>query len=237
MKKNNIFTGLVLILLAGVMMASAMGILPDIHWFKLLAGIAFVAWSVKALFRRDFFGAFTSAGILAWIFENELGIEELTPFPLLIAAALVGIGMNMIFGKKKRHFNVNINGENMTIDEARAQSKWEDGRHVVLENIFGSTSKYVNSAAFSTADLENVFGNANIYFDNAVMANGTATVKIENVFGQMNVYFPNTWRVNVKDESAFGHVNVIGEPNRDMDAPFAEVEVETVFGNTNIYFE
>lgn len=237
MRKNNIFKGVVLILVAVIMMASAMGYLPNIPWFKLFGGVLLAAWAIKALFKRDFFGMLMSSSIIAWMFEKQLGIEELAPFPLLAAAALLGIGLNMIFGKKKNIVTVNINGENMTIDEAKKYSKWEDGREVVLENVFGQTSKYVNSAAFSTADLENVFGSANVYFNNAVIANGKAEVNIENVFGQMNVYFPSTWRANIKQDTAFGHVNVFGEPNRDMDAPFVDIDVDSAFGSTNIYFE
>ena len=239
--KRNIFKGLVMILIAVLIMASAMGFLPDIPWFKLFGGLIFVSAAAKALYKRNFFGAFMSAGIVAWIFENELGIEELVPFPLLIAAGFLGIGFGMIFGKKKTfEFEYSSDdGETRfhSIDEARAQNKFEDGREVVFTNAFGQTSKYVNSASFSSAYLENAFGSANIYFNNAVIDNGRASMKVENSFGQMNIYFPKTWRVNIKQDTAFGPIKVFGEPNRDMDAPYLDVDVDNAFGQTNFYFE
>ena len=165
MRANKISTGLVLIGIAVVMMLSAIGVLPDIPWFKLLCAVGLGSWAIQALLRRDFFSSFFTASVIAWIFEDELMIEHLAPFPLCVAAALLGLGLNMIFGKKKRMIHINYrDGENWkegNFDDLRNE-EWQDGRTVVLENNFNSTNKYVNSAAFSNAKLENNFGNLEI---------------------------------------------------------------------------
>lgn len=237
MRKHNILPGMILILIAIVMMGSAMGLIPDVPWFKLLCGSVLAVWAVKALVKRDFFGTFMSVSIIAWIFENELNIEQLAPFPLLVAAALVGIGLNMIFGKKPV---VQVNYSNgrveaATVDDLRSE-EWQDGRVVVLENSFNSTSKYVNSDAFRSATLENNFGSANVYFDNAVIAGQEATIDLENNFGRMNIYLPSKWRASIRQDSSFGHVRVYGEPNHDMDAPCVIIKAESNFGDLNIFF-
>ena len=241
MRKNNITTGLILILLAAIMMGSAMGLLPDIPWFKLLGGVLFVVLAVRGLFKLDFLKCFMSASIVAWIFEEELMIEHLAPFPLVVAAILLGVGLNMIIGKKQRFITFSREDKDGTyvegsIDDVRKE-EWQDGRTVVLENLFNSTSKYVNSAAFSSAKLENTFGSANVYFDNATVYNGEATIDLENNFGRMNIYLPGTWRASIHQDSAFGHVSIHGEPNRDMDAPHVIIKAESNFGELNIFFE
>lgn len=241
MRKNNITTGLILILLAAIMMGSAMGLLPDIPWFKLLGGVLFAALAVRGLFKLDFLKCFISASIVAWIFEEELMIEHLAPFPLVVAAILLGVGLNMIIGKKQRFITFSREDKDGTyvegsIDDVRKE-EWQDGRTVVLENLFNSTSKYVNSAAFSSAKLENTFGSANVYFDNATVYNGEATIDLENNFGRMNIYLPGTWRASIHQDSAFGHVSIHGEPNRDMDAPHVIIKAESNFGELNIFFE
>lgn len=237
-KENNIITGLFLILIAAIMMGSAMGLIPKLPWFKLLCAAGFAVWSVKSLFKRDFFGILFPASIIAWIFEKELMIEHLTPFPLVVVAILIGCGLNMIFEKKAV---VQINYEDghigaATMDDVRKE-EWQDGRTVVLENLFNSTSKYVNSASFASAKLQNSFGSANVYFDNATVYNGEATIDLENNFGRMNIYLPGTWRASIRQESAFGHVSIHGEPNRDMDAPHVIIKAESNFGELNIFFE
>ena len=240
MRANRISTGLILIGLAIFMMLSSMGFVPRIPWFKLMCGVAIGSWTLKALLRRDFLGTFLSASIIAWIFEKELQIEQLTPFPLCAAAAFLGLGLNMIFGKKQRVMHLNYrDGETWkteSMDDIGCE-EWKDGRTVVLENNFNSTNKYVNSAAFSNANLENNFGSANVYFNNATIYGKEAVVELENNFGQMNIYFPNTWRASISQDAAFGRINVFGEPNRDMDAPCVIIKAEANFGMLNIYFE
>ncbi len=240
MRKNSIMTGSILILIAIVMMLSSMGFMPDIPWFKLLLTVAIGSWTLRAVMDMDFFGMFLSASIIAWMFDKELMIEHLTPFPLCVAAAFLGIGLNMILGKKKKIVHINYK-DGDTWKEANFEDirneEWQDGRTVVLENNFNSTSKYVNAAAFSNANLENNFGSANVYFNNATIFGKEAVVELENNFGQMNIYFPNTWRASISQESAFGRINIFGEPNRDMDAPCVIVKAESNFGMLNIYFE
>lgn len=241
MKRNNIATGLFLILIAAIMMGSAMGLLPNLPWFKLLFGALLTAWAIKSLFKLDFLSCLFSASIVVWIFEEELMIEHLTPYPLVVVAILVGIGLNMIIGKKERIITFSRKDNDGTyvegsIDDVRKE-EWQDGRTVVLENLFNSTSKYVNSASFSSATLENTFGSANVYFDNATVYNGEATIDLENNFGRMNIYLPGTWRASIHQESAFGHVSIHGEPNRDMDAPHVIIKAESNFGELNIFFD
>ena len=100
-----------------------------------------------------------------------------------------------------------------------------------------TTSKYVNSDAFSTASFENAFGSANVYFDNAIIAGGRADVEVENAFGQMNLYFPSTWRLQLNDDATFGSVKVYGGSSLVPDAPLVVMKAETAFGNINIYFQ
>ena len=241
MRGKNVFLGLALIIIAACMVGSAMGYIPNIPWFKLLMSVLFASWSIKSLFKLDFFGMLFPASIIAWIFEKELMIEHLAPFPLVVAAILVGVGLNMIIGKKT--FIVKLSREDKDgiyveggIEDVRKE-EWQDGRTVVLENLFNSTSKYVNSASFSSAKLENNFGSANVYFDNANVYNGEATINLENNFGRMNIYLPGKWRATIHQESAFGHISIHGEPNRDMDAPHVIIKAESNFGELNIFFD
>lgn len=246
MKKDNLLAGVILIGIAVALMLNGMGFLPYIPWFKLICTGFLLAWTLKSLREREFFGICLSLGIIAWLFDKELGIQHLTPFPLLAAVVLLGIGLDMIFAKKQRIVHVIHNDskwETKVEEKVKEKAKeeyyeqWQDGRKIVLENVFNSTSKYVSASAFDQAQLENVFGSVNIYFNNAVIANGKAYVKVENVFGRTNIYFPKIWRVDFNQEAVLGRINIIGEPNYDMSAPCVVMDITAVFGDVNIYFE
>lgn len=60
---------------------------------------------------------------------------------------------------------------------------------------FGSVSKYVNSDCFQKAKISNSFGECNVFFNNAILAGSSASIKVENSFGSTNVYLPSTWRI------------------------------------------
>lgn len=231
MKKTNIVSGLVLIVLAAYLLLNKIGILPDIAWFKLIVTLLLGCLVVKSIPKWNFFGIIMPLCILGCIYDKQLGIEAITPGTLIIAGLLLSCGLGMIF-KKPKYIEVHGQGEfsETTINQ-------EDGRIIRFRNSFNSVSKYVNTDAFSEAHIENSFGGCNVYFNNAIIIGGVATIRLENSFGQMNVYFPKTWRMELDRDVSFGNLKIVGEPNADMDAPCVRVKAESDFGNLNIFFE
>ncbi len=236
MKNSNFFWGLGLVAVAILLVANGMGILPDVPWLQAIISLLFAVYALRQIWKRRFFGSMLALGCIAWIWEGYLGIEAITPFPLLFAAGLLGIGLNLMFGKRHRIVTFTKDGHTVQVDSDGIEN-WQDGRHVTLENVFNSTNKYVNSDAFSSAEFSNVFGSANVYFNNAVIAGGVADVKVENVFGKMNLYFPGTWRLQVDKEAVFGAVHVYGHPSTIAESPLIRLDADSVFGEVNIYFE
>ena len=236
--KKDITGGIIFILLAVVIIGSGLGVIPSIPWFKILCTIVFIAIALKGFIKRDFFGSIMALCCLGWMYDEILGIEAITPFPLFFAGFCLAIGLGKIFKKNAiPTFYKDGDAWYYGSPEDLKKEEWQNnGRHVFLQNKFNSVSKYVNAQVFSTAKLENNFGSANVYFNNAVMANNEANVTLENNFGQMNIYFPNTWRAIIKQEAAFGKINIFGEPNGDMEAPVVIIYAESNFGELNIYF-
>lgn len=240
MREKKLGIGFAMIMIAINILGTSLGLIPEIPWIKIIFTFIFVCGVIYGLKEREFFTCVMCLCILAWMYEEYLGISDITPFPLFIAGIFLAIGLNMIIGKKKKIVNIQYkeNGEwkEGSIDDVKKE-EWTDGRHVSLENNFNSTSKYVNSAAFSSAKLENNFGSANVYFNNATIANGEATIDLENNFGKMNIYLPGKWRATISQNSTFGHVGIFGEPNRDMEAPHVIIKAESNFGELNIFFD
>lgn len=232
MKKRNIAGGIALILLAAYVIVSRMNLLPfDISWFKLVITVFMGYIVVKSIPKKNFFGMIMPLCIIGCLFDTELGIEAITPWTLLFAGALIGGGLSMIF-RKKPNSHIRFSGPTNSHTE-----NYQDGSHVYLENSFNSVIKYVNSEDFTAGTFRNSFGSANIYFGNAIMAHGQATVDVENSFGEMNIYFPKTWGLQASQESSFGNVAIYGSPNTSADAPLIHLKAESSFGNINIYFD
>lgn len=100
MKKDNVFWGVVLILAAVYIIINSFGFMPDVSVVRL--GVAVICGVVffKSLAGLEFGGMLFSLAILLILFDDQLGITEITPWPVLMAALLGSIGLNMIFGNR-----------------------------------------------------------------------------------------------------------------------------------------
>lgn len=233
--KKSIFWGVIIILLGVYVIASKLVALPSIPVIK-IAFTILLAYIIFNGIRKLHFGEiFIPLAIIAWMFDKALGIENLTPWPVLIAAVLLSIGFGMIF--KKRRFVVKSGRdismatfENVDINEA-------DGSTISVKSVFGEVSKYVNSDNFTTGEIQSTFGEVRVYFNNAVMAEGKSTLYIDSTFGDVWVYLPKTWRMEMKRNSSFGDISVKGTGNNDMDAPLIKIEANSTFGDIRIVFE
>ena len=98
MKKDNVFWGVLLLLAAFYIIINNLGFMPDVNVVRLGLAVICVVVFFKSLARLEFGGMLFSLAVLAILFDSQLGITALTPWPVLIAALLGSIGLNMIFG-------------------------------------------------------------------------------------------------------------------------------------------
>jgi predicted membrane protein len=232
MKKKSVFWGLLLILLAVYLIVSRLGLIPRLPIITIVFTVIFVYMIIQGIIKRNFFMILLPAALIGCMYAEPWNITRITPWPLLIAALLVSIGLTMIFkdSRKKNEW------KNVAFSDSHMDSSKEDSAEVVC-NAFGEINKYVNSSSFSKALIKNTFGQSNLFFNNAIIANNHAMVEVKNSFGEVNLYLPGTWRVDVQRDCAFGEVRIHGNGNADMDAPLVQILADCSFGEINIYFE
>ena len=76
---------------------------------------------------------------------------------------------------------------------------------------FSSGVKYIDSDNLEVVILECSFGSMKVYFDNASIPSGNATVELDVSFGGVELYVPRHWNVVNQADTAFGGVD---EKNR-----------------------
>ena len=119
MKKRKIFWGIFFVVMAMVVIVSKIGILPDVGVFSLLATVFLVWMAADGLKHRNFYEMMFAAAFLCIIYDEPLGIEALTPWTVLAAALLFGIGFSLLFGGRgKRKDSIKLEWDSSGSGEA-----------------------------------------------------------------------------------------------------------------------
>lgn len=225
MKKERIFWGVFLILGAIFILVAKLGFLQGVGIWSLIWSVFFAAVLIKSIMKVNFFGIFLSLAFFLIIYAGPLdavipwpesfSLQAITPWPVLGAAVLLGLGFGLIFPKKntykwcvKEEGHFTAAGGERIINEADAGS-------CGCSVHFGSTIKYINSDAFESAKFDVSFGGLKVFFDNAVMKGTEAYVLLDNKFGGTELYVPKEWTVINQVDNVFAGVDEKGRSNPD----------------------
>ncbi|APC83664.1 LiaF transmembrane domain-containing protein [Clostridium botulinum] len=209
MKKERVFWGILLILGGVFLIISKLGYFPDVNVFSLLLTVFLAVIIVKSLLRINFVGILFPIAFICIIYDKQLGITNITPWTVLIAALLGSIGLSMIFHKHPKWVNNKYNCEDYKFEKIDI----EDEGHVRFKSSFGASIKYINTDNFEQADFDCSFGAMKVYFDNAIMSNdNNAIVRINASFSGIELYVPKTWNIDDKTNVFLG---AISEKNKN----------------------
>ena len=206
------FWGLLFIVAAIYILFGSTEVFEGIGIGTIILTCFFAAMLIKGLMNLSFGGILFPTAFLAIIWDTELGIESLTPWPVLFAAFFGTIGLNLIFGKPKRIVNIekkikkfnNGNTNYATIDR-------ESGQYVTANVKFGGLQKYIESEDLRRVDLTAHFGGAEIYLNNAKVPSGEAIVTLDCKCSGVEIYVPREWNVINKVDVMMGAVNLSGK--------------------------
>lgn len=210
MKKGRIFWGVLFILIGIFLVISKLGYLPNVNVFSLLLTAFLVVVIVKSLLRLNFAGILFPIAFICIIYDKQLGITNITPWTVLVAALLGSVGLSMIFHKRTKWINTKYNCEDYKFEKIDV----EDESNVKFKNSFGATIKYINSDNFEQADFNCSFGAMKVYFDNAIMRNDNAIVSINASFSGIELYVPKTWNIEDKTNVFLGSINEKNKNNK-----------------------
>lgn len=191
MKKEKVFWGLLFVLLGVFLIVNKLGFFAGVNVFSLIMTAFLVVVIVKSIFKLNFAGILFPLAFIAIIYDEQLGITEITPWTVLFAAMLGSIGLSMIFHKHNKWINVGCDSDDYEFEKIDV----EDEDHVIFRTSFGGSIKYVNTDNFEQADLSCSFGAMKVYFDHAVMKDNNAVVRINASFSGVELFVPKAWKV------------------------------------------
>lgn len=233
MRRRNVFWGIALLAAAAALLLSKLGILGGISFWPMVLNIALLAILIKeGIEKRSFEGLLLPLAFLIIVNDKALGMEAITPWPVLGAAVLGSIGLKFLFpGFGRRHGHRKKEGKGQ--DKGAEEYTSEKGR-IFYKNTFGDSTKYV-SGIVSRIEVVNNFGSIQVYLTETLLADRRAEVDVKNSFGSIVIYVPAVWKVVLDVGAAFGSVDENGKCN-----PYGEdvvyIEGSVNFGSVEIVY-
>lgn len=232
MKRHDIFIGLLFILAAALIVLNQLGFLIGISIFDLAITAVLVIIIFKSLVYRSFFGVLFPLALIGIIYADELDITRFTPWPILVTALFLSIGLSILFGKHHHHnWGYNNHDHNSFTGKVVNES---DENVINCSTSFGESIRYVNSADFQRANISCSFGEMKVYFDNAQIPSGKAEIHLDVSFGHAVLFIPRRWKVICKANVFLGDMNRDGNPAED--APTVTVYGNVSFGEAKIVY-
>jgi predicted membrane protein len=216
MKRNAVLKavwGLYLIGAAALLIANAMYDLMG--FWHLTALVAAVPVTILSITYRQYGTLFIIAAILGVIFAQPLGIEAITPLPLLGAGVLLAVAFSVLFGNSI-NFHTKING---TI---------EDTETSCVVNL-GHSTKYFKDENLESVEIKCNMGGVEAYFTDATLSPKGATLLINATMSGVELHFPKSWNVINNANVFLGAVEESGKHDPEPDAPTL-----TIVGNVNL---
>lgn len=235
---KSVFWGVLLLLGAVALVVGRLGYLEGIGVWSILFSVFLVGCLINGLMDRSFGEILFSLAFLIIVNDKLLNLEAITPGPVLGAALLGTIGLNLLFPrfrKWERNVNMHVNmwdGDHDGMESASEEKRGGDS--VTYGNVFSGSVKYLYGE-IAHVSAENVFGTLQIYFTDAILKGGTATLVAENVFGTMVLYVPSSWRVVLSTENVFGGTREQGHCD-PAGTTVLYIRGEVVFGNLQIKY-
>ena len=244
MKSSKVFWGVFLIAGAIFGLAAQMGFVQGVGGWAIFGTMLFAALFVKSVMNRGFYGMFFSLAFIAIIYSEQLGIQAITPWPLLGAAFCLGLGCKLLFPQKKNwkkyvknavknHVNVNVNEDsdgNIVIDKDGKEIRVGESENGVNINIHenGGAGKtvYVNGEEINMED--------GCSEDETVFKDGGEWVNMTQVFKSTSKYVNSDHFAGLNGECVFCKADIYFD-NAVMSGNTASINLDSVFSTTTLY--
>jgi len=198
-----------------------------IGFLPLIVIIVLTPVAVKSILRRSFGGLFILLAILGIVFDEQLGIESITPLPIIAAAILLAIAFEIMFRKNsfthigKTDFNCLENNNGSDAD---------------CTVRFGESTRYFSNENLEKVYLKCDFGALTAYFDGATLSPNGAILYVEANFAGIELFIPKHWNVLNNMSVIIGGVDEKGKNNLIPDSPTLTIVGKASFAGIEIRY-
>lgn len=200
-KKTNIVWG-VFFMLAGVFtIMNAAGAFEGVDLFRTAVTLMMIPVVVVSIIDVNFWGIFFPFAVMGILYDEELGIEQLCPFPILLTAAFFSLGMSMIVPKR-----------NMSRMTAQAAGGSPDS-DVYIRTRLGKQIRSLPNGLLRSVTVDSFCSDVRVYFNAAQLMNGHGDLLFSCTVSNVELYVPRDWQVIAATDCSVGDIDEKGYVN------------------------
>ena len=235
-KWKTIVWGLVLLAIAAMIILQGFGYFEGIKIIKIILSGIFAGAIITSIPSLNFFGILFPAALILIMFDKQLGIEELTPWPVIAIAILGSIGLTLITRVLGFRPHSECYKKDKSVEWETEVIGSESGENIMCEASFSGQTKYIKSDNLCSVDIRSKFSGMKIYFDGSKIPSGRATINVDAKFGGIELYIPSDWKIETKTSCAFGDCVINGNAMLTPESPEVLITGSVQFGEVKVYY-
>ncbi len=228
--KKRLIYGILFLTCAGVLVASGFGVFGEFSAWQIIVGLVLLLISIKGVMERSFFVSIMPLAGIVYMFRSVINLpEQINAWVIFGAAALISIGLDMIFGEFRFSYRSRHSNDEFIVDDGKTvfdgDSEEEDcdeeesDKHAGSQSdsgyssatvSFGDQTRYFTSKSFESAQLQCSFGELKGYFLDTKLKNGHGVIDATCSFGEIEIIVPKTWRTDIENVSSLADVSEKG---------------------------
>lgn len=193
MKRSRLFWGLAIISAGVLLLLGALGIGEQYGLLRIAATIFLVGIAIESLYHLHFLLFFVPVAVAAYLWRNQLGLPNLSLGLLVAAAALLGIGLSVVFRRSSLHgFSHHVSGQH-TVDWNQGDETMTADETLSLDVSFGEQIKRVHASRLKRLEVASNFAKTVVIFEDTQLAAEGLRVLINGNFTEIVLVMPRMW--------------------------------------------
>lgn len=229
------------ILLVGVLaMANAFDVFgpngPSLWTLVWTSGL--LSFGLFGLYPKFHFFHLGCAAIGGYFLLNELNVISVYPeWKFILPGILVLFGLSLLFDALRRpekgRFRISRNGK--ALGSSAVNACTYDGETFSCATSFGDNHYPVQLPRLSGGKAELSFGEMTVDLSGCGEIRENCRIRLECAFGQLTLLVPRRYRAELLTETAFGAVEVKGEPKPEVEETIT-VQCDVSFGQITVRY-
>ena len=238
--RREALTFAVLVLLVGTLTLLSKLLSWGAGFWEILWPSALLVYGGRGLLRRfSFFSAgcalcgayFLADNLTSW--DMNFGGELI--FPIIVVLFGISLLIDALRKPKKPHFSITHNGKPHRDSKKTVNEYSADEESFECSLSFGECVRVIDLPRLSGGEASVCFGELTVDLSGCEEIADGCEIEANCSFGQFNLLVPKHCRVKTDASTAFGNLNIVGQPDNDYSATI-ELDGSASFGEIQVKY-